>query len=66
MFRVEFVKYKFNFFTFQSGSIQIVTAGMPLSGGTNFTFQSGSIQIRIKKQIVYVPISLHSNLVLFK
>ena len=31
-----------------------------------FTFQSGSIQIRIEKQIIYVSVSLHSNLVLFK
>ena len=31
-----------------------------------FTFQSGSIQIWIEKQVIYISISLHSNLVLFK
>ena len=53
-------------FTFQSGSIQILSDSISSMYCSNFTFQSGSIQIVSGKSIEYGGFTLHSNLVLFK
>ena len=60
-------EWKWNFFTFQSGSIQIRTAQFPRKCVFFFTFQSGSIQMWIEFAFDQIKFcTLHSNLVLFK
>ena len=53
-------------FTFQSGSIQIISGNATDAAVKAFTFQSGSIQMKIVISLRLTRASLHSNLVLFK
>ena len=49
--------YKDKIFTFQSGSIQIVTVSFNILFAQFFTFQSGSIQISVKQMFEFDKIS---------
>ena len=66
MFRVEFVKYKFNFFTFQSGSIQMLCVAYWKK--RRMALHSNLVLFKSLQPecLLAEVLTLHSNLVLFK
>ena len=66
MYQKEYDTSTPDFFTFQSGSIQIIYSFRQGQLRQNFTFQSGSIQILERTFVNLQQSPLHSNLVLFK
>ena len=57
---------EFSAFTFQYGSIQIVSEITLHLNKQLFTFQYGSIQIIMEQSLMTALSNLHSNMVLFK